>query len=74
MLLAISTFREMHLHAHELDTRQGIIDVRKVLFAELATVHIQNALGVRITSTRLPATGSRTPKVWECHRCGNYSM
>jgi hypothetical protein len=51
----------MHLHAHKLDTRQGIIDVRKVLFAELATVHVQNALGVRVTSTRLRGAGSPNP-------------
>src|SRR5215217_1634616 len=51
------TLVQMNLHANELDTGQGVIDERKMLFPEIATVHIPSFEGSD-TSTHHNESGS----------------
>jgi len=68
------TLSEMHLHTHKLDTRQSVIDVRQMIFAEFLTVHFPGFEGSRY---QYPPCGHWFPNPLSCHLChlkGNYSM
>lgn len=64
MFGALRTLGEMHLHAHKLDTREGIVDIRQMLVAEFPTVHFQCFEGSRY---QYPAGGHWFPNPLSCH-------